>query len=205
MEKQNKIPNNGYGRSRLVDDLFAQAEREQNVSANITSRLKWLNNILNYKMSDKTREQIISEFKNEVESAPHFYPFICYLSSNKHFSHSWSYLIERKDEYIESYLNIENFIDSMIDNVNSFMENFTAEEDFSIRVNDLFTFEFDKKRNVFYGTVDWEKCYDMINMKDVCFIKLYHGGNLLFVKRCKISDKENVINDLILWKNDGKQ
>lgn len=202
MDKENKKSTRGYDRMRLLDDLFAQAERDSQTVTDITSRMKWLNIILKYDTSDKSKEEIINEFTNLVEADCHIFPFICYLSSKKHYSHTWGYLIDQKDEYIKSFPKIEVFVDTMLANVNSFMEHFCDDKEFSISVNDLFTFGYDNDTKVFYGKVDWAKCYDLLRLQKQYFIKLYYRGALLFVKT--FTKRENVIDKILVWKEISK-
>lgn len=202
MDKENKKPICGYDRMRLLDDLFAQAERDREIVPDITSRLKWLDIILNYDTSDKGNDEIVKEFTKSVEADSHLFPFICYLSSKKHFCHTWGYLIDQEEEYIKSFPKIEVFVDCMIENVNIFIEKFGDDKEFSISVNDLFTFGYDKDTLTFCGKVDWTKCYNLLNLQKNYFIKLYYGNALLFVKTFKKGD--NVIEQILLWKKISK-
>lgn len=202
MDKDNKKSTCGYDRMRLLDDLFAQAERDRQAVTDIAFRLKWLNIILMFETSGKSKEEIINEFTKSVEADCHIFPFLCYLSSKKNYSHTWGYLIDQKDEYIKSFQKIEVFVDTMLDNVNSFIEHFGDDKEFSISVNDLFTFGYDKEIKVFYGEVDWAKCYDMLHLQKQYFIKLYYGDALLFVKT--FTKRKNVIDKILVWKEISK-
>lgn len=202
MDKENKKPTCGYDRKRLLDDLFAQAERDRQTVTDITSRLKWLNIILMFDTSDKSMEEIIKEFRISLEADSHLFPFICYLSSKKQYSHTWRYLVDQKNEYIKSFQKIEVFVDTMLSNVNNFIELFSDDKEFSISFNDLFAFGYDKETKVFYGKVDWAKCYDMLHLQKRYFIKLYYGGALLFVKT--FTKREIVIDKILVWKEISK-
>lgn len=203
MSKKNKTEDLKYGREILLDDLYSQAQSEGKSNPDIVIRLKWMNQILESDKAGKDSETISKQFKIDIEKNPHLFSFMCHLASKKQFAHTWSYLIDQKKDYVDSFPHIESFIDSMLANVQEFIDVFGKDDNFSISVNDVFSFRFDKDAKAFHGKVKWEKCFELIDIRKKYYVKLYFDTIPLFVMQCELGEK---ITDILKeWKEIGKR
>ena len=187
-------------RKQLYEAIYTQAQAlEDEGGRDHIYYLKVLNYIFSEEYSStKQGEELKKKINHDLERQESLFAYTGFLASRQQFNHTWNYLRKQKDAFVSQMVQIEKFIDSMLENVGIFQDIFAGNKDVRLKVDDMFTFSFKENLTDVKPELNWDNCGRLFSVGDEHYAVLELNGSKLCV--AKFSAGSTIKEPLQLWK-----
>ncbi len=181
MENKNSKNNTGngdkpYTQDDLLQDIYDSEDTESTLD--YKNKLKFLQFILitlvKYDFENNDTDDIKNQIECQIDEDILMFGYTFFLSANRNFKYTWSYLLRQKDNYADFLLATYKFISYAIKDINTMRESLKSYEDLHIELNELFDVTFIDEEPYVKTEVNWD------NLKKINEVK---RGYRIIVKK----------------------
>lgn len=198
-----------YTKAKLLENIHTalevsvdNAQETEMDCRDVKHKLKVLQFILYMKLPpydfDKNNTEDIKEaIEVYVDGDEFMFGYTFFLSSNKNFDYSWSYLRKQTDKYINFLLEAYRFISYVIFDINTLKPDICRMTDLHIELNELFAVKFIDDEPFVETTVHWNKFHQINNVKNGYYLSVKKGEATLLTYHRKYSNQLKPFQDNI--------
>ena len=163
-------------------------------------KLKVLQSVFNMKLPmydiDKDNIAAIKErIEGYVDGDELLFDYTFFLSSNRNFDYSWSYLRKQIGKYVDFLSEVYRFISCVIADINTMKTDLSKYRDLHIVFNELFDVAFIDEKPFVKTVVCWNNFYQINEVKNGYYTSVKIGESTLLICYRKYNSELNPLLD----------
>ncbi|MDD3039951.1 hypothetical protein [Bacteroides sp.] len=198
-----------YTRAELFEDIQTALEKAvedtqegERACRDFNHKLKVFQSIFfmklpPYNFDKDNMEEIKEAIELCVDGNELLFGYTFFLSSNKNFDYSWSYLRKQMDKYVDFFFETYRFMSYALDDINSMRADLCGNKDLHIELNELFDVTFIDDKPFIKTIVHWENFSQINKVKNGYYLSVKIDETTLLTCHRKYSNKLNPFHDRV--------